>query len=62
MGMLERSNAMVTITTETLKSLAVGIICVIILIAGFRATSKKKGGGSSTGSNTPPTTSDTDKK
>ena len=41
-----------TITTETLQSLGVAILCVVILIAGFKATSKKKGGsGKSNGSN-----------
>jgi len=55
-----------TITPDTIKSLAVGAVCAIILIAGFKYTSRnKKSGGSNNTTNsapTPPSTTDADKK
>lgn len=52
-----------TITPDTIKSLAVGAVCFIILIAGFKYTSRnKKSGGSNNSTPTPPPTTDADKK
>lgn len=54
-----------TITPDTIKSLAVGVVCAIILIAGFKYTSRNKKSGGSNSNNsapTPPPTTDTDKK
>ena len=53
-----------TITPDTIKSLAVGAVCFIILIAGFKYTSrnKKSGGSNNNSAPTPPPTTDTDKK
>lgn len=54
-----------TITPDTIKSLAVGVVCAIILIAGFKYTSRNKKSGGSNSNNsapTPPPTTDADKK
>ena len=54
-----------TITPDTIKSLVVGAVCAIILIAGFKYTSRNKKSGGSNSNNsapTPPPTTDADKK
>lgn len=42
----------INLSPETLRSMFCALICVVLLVAGFKLTGKKKGGGNSGSSST----------